>query len=276
MAFASLRALGAGLALAVAPQAWAEPDTRVDAAIVLAVDVSGSMDVEELAVQRAGYVEALRHPDLIRIVENGRNKRIAISLFEWAGDVRDDSSVSWRVIETPADIEEFARAVEAAPVETSFGTSISRAIHHAMDLIETADFSADAWLIDVSGDGPNNIGPPVAEARDRALDRGVTINGLPIMIRPSRGAPNLSAYYEDCVIGGLGAFVLPATSREEIAPAIRRKLFRELIGAISPRGRGPGQGPGQGPERIWRASVEAPVDCLVGERLRVDPTAGQY
>ena len=138
-----------------------------------------------------------------------------------------------------------------------------------MDMIETADFQADAWLIDVSGDGPNNIGPPVAEARDRALDRGVTINGLPIMIRPSRGAPDLGAYYEDCVIGGLGAFVLPAASREEIAPAIRRKLFRELIGAIDP----PDQGPG-GEARVWRASVEAQTDCLVGERLRMDPTGG--
>jgi hypothetical protein len=269
MTFASLKALGALLVLGLAPQASANSGTRVDAAIVLAIDVSGSMDVEELAVQRAGYLEALRHPDLIRIVENGRHKRIAISLFEWAGDVRDDSSVSWRVIDGPAAIEAFAREVEAAPIETSFGTSISRAIHYAMDMIETADFQADAWLIDVSGDGPNNIGPPVAEARDRALDRGVTINGLPIMIRPSRGAPDLGAYYEDCVIGGLGAFVLPAASREEIAPAIRRKLFRELIGAIDP----PDQGPG-GEAKVWRASVEAQTDCLVGERLRMDPTGG--
>lgn len=268
MAFATLRALGAIAALAFAPQAWAE-QTRVDAAIVLAVDVSGSMDVEELAVQRVGYVEALRHPDLMRIVENGRHKRIAISLFEWAGDVREDSRVSWRVIASSADIEEFARAVENAPIETSFGTSISRAIHHAMDMIETADFAADAWLIDVSGDGPNNIGPPVTEARDRALARGVTINGLPIMIRPSRGATDLNAYYEDCVIGGLGAFVLPAASREEIAPAIRRKLFRELIGAISPA-----EAPAM--ERLWRASVAAPSDCMVGERLRVNPAVDQY
>lgn len=269
MTFASLKALGALLVLGLAPQASANSGTRVDAAIVLAIDVSGSMDVEELAVQRAGYLEALRHPDLIRIVENGRHKRIAISLFEWAGDVRDDSSVSWRVIDGPAAIEAFAREVEAAPIETSFGTSISRAIHYAMDMIETADFQADAWLIDVSGDGPNNIGPPVAEARDRALDRGVTINGLPIMIRPSRGAPDLGAYYEDCVIGGLGAFVLPAASRAEIAPAIRRKLFRELIGAIDPPDHGPG-----GEAKIWRASVEAQTDCLVGERLRMDPTGG--
>lgn len=251
MTFASLQALGVAPALGLAPQASAETRTRVDAAIVLApaVGVSGSMEVGEFAVQRAGYFEALRHPDLMRFLANGLNKRIAISLFEWAGDARDDSSVSWRGIDGPAAIEAFAREVEAAPIETSCGASIPRAIHCAVDMIETADFQADAWLIDLSGDGPNTIGPPMAEARDWALDREVTINGLPIMIRPARGAPDLGAHYGDCVIGGLGAFVLSAASREEIAPAIHRKPFRELIGAINPQDQAPA---GQGAARAWR------------------------
>ncbi|MBP7002784.1 DUF1194 domain-containing protein [Amaricoccus sp.] len=248
-------AAGAAVLAAAGGDARAEGPVAVDAAIVLAIDVSGSMDLEELAVQRAGYLDALRHPDLARIVAAGRTGRIALSHFEWAGQVRADSTVPWRVIDGAAGLEAFAREIEALPVHTSFGTSIARAIDYGVALIEAADFAADRWAIDVSGDGPNNVGPPVTEARDRALAAGVTINGLPIVIRPSRGLADLPGYFEDCVIGGPGAFVMPAVEAEELAPAIRRKLFRELIGAA--------------PEAEVRlAAGEAAPDCLIGERLR--------
>jgi hypothetical protein len=250
-----------GLALICAGAARADDHVVVDAAIALAVDVSGSMDVEELEVQRAGYLEALRHPDFARLVAAGRHGRIALSHFEWAGDVRAESTVPWRVIDGTAALEAFAREVEILPVRTSFGTSISRAIDYGLALIEAAEFAADSWTIDVSGDGPNNIGPPVTDARDRAVARGVTINGLPIVIRPSRGAADLPEYYENCVIGGFGAFVMPASSREEIAPAIRRKLFRELIGRAEAR------------VELAQAGT-AGHDCLIGERLRRD--RGQF
>lgn len=248
--------IGAALAtLHAAGAARADDHVVVDAAIVLAIDVSGSMDVEELAVQRAGYLDALRHPDLHRIIAAGRTGRIALSHFEWAGQAREDSTVLWTVIDGPADLEAFARDVEALPIRTSYGTSISRAIDYGLALIGAADFAAESWIIDVSGDGPNNIGPPVTEARDRALAAGVTINGLPIVIRPSRGVADLPLYFEDCVIGGPAAFVMPATEVAELAPAIQRKLFRELLGG--------------GPtERLDLAQAPGPVDCLIGERLR--------
>ncbi len=235
--------------------ARADEHGSVDAAIVLAVDVSGSMDIEELAVQRAGYLGALRHPDLLRIVAAGRRGRIALSHFEWAGEVRLESTVNWQVIDGPEAMAAFARGVEALPIRTSVGTSISRAIDHGLALIDAAEFASDIWAIDISGDGPNNVGPPVTGARDRAVARGVTINGLPIVIRPSRGATDLPHYYEACVIGGPGAFVMAARSEEELVPTIRRKLFLELLGG----------GPG---ERLRLAADEAPYDCLIGERLR--------
>ncbi len=243
----------------------ADDHDSVDAAIVLAVDVSGSMDGEELAVQRAGYLDAIRHPDLFRIVAAGQHGKIALSHFEWAGNVREGSTVSWRVIDSAAALELFASEVEALPLRTSFGTSISMAIDYGVAMIESAQFAAESWVIDVSGDGPNNMGPPVAASRDRALARGITINGLPIVLRPSRGAPDLEAYYEQCVIGGPGSFVLAARTTEELAPAIRRKLFRELYGDAG----------GQGPERVYRAQGADPVDCMVGERLRRE-RSGQF
>lgn len=230
----------------------------VDTAIVLAVDVSGSMDAEELEIQRAAYLDALRHPDLIRIVQAGPNGRIAVSHFEWAGHVRRAEAVHWRVIDGSDDIQAFADEIEALPLRTSFGTSISLAIDYGLELIDAAEFEADLWVIDVSGDGPNNMGPPVTEARDRAIARGVTINGLPLILRPSRGMPDLAQYYEACVTAGPGSFVLPARSIEELEPAIRRKLFRELYGG--------------GADRIWRAQAQTlgppDIDCMIGERLR--------
>ncbi len=249
-----------GVAAALAALAAAPVEARggdllaVDVAIVLAVDVSGSMDLDELRIQRAGYLEALRHPDLARIAAAGPHGRIALAHFEWAGDVRRESLVPWAVIDGPAPLAAFADAIEALPNRTSFGTSLSRAIDHAMTVIATAGFAADSWVIDISGDGPNNVGPPVAEARDRAVEAGVTINALPIVIRPSRGVSFLPEYFKACVVGGPDAFVMPATTPEEIAPAIRRKLFRELIG--------------KAPETLRRAQGEEPIDCLIGERLR--------
>ncbi|MBP7243018.1 DUF1194 domain-containing protein [Amaricoccus sp.] len=248
-------ARAAVIAAALCGSARADDHIVVDTAIVLAVDVSGSMDLEELAVQRTGYLDALRHPDLARIVAAGRTGRVALTLFEWAGQVREASMVPWRVIDGRPALEAFARDLEALPVRTNHGTSIARAIDYGLALIASAEFAADSWVIDVSGDGPNNIGPPVTEARDRALAAGVTINGLPIVIRPSRGLADLPRYFEDCVIGGPAAFVMPAADVAELAPAIRRKLFRELIG-------------GDPPERLRQAAGEPAADCLIGERLR--------
>lgn len=241
------------IALLLAPAAAAAQPLEIDAEIVLAVDASGSMDPHERDVQRQGYADALRHPDLMRAITAGWHGRIALSYFEWAGDVRPATLIPWRLIDGPEAAAVFASEIEANRGPTWRGTSISRAIHFAVDLLEVSEFEAAKRIIDISGDGANNYGPPVTTARDRAVGLGITINALPILIRPSRGV-ELDRYFEDCVIGGQGAFVLVARAPEEFAQAIRRKLILEISAEPS--------------ERLRLASDHEPVDCMIGERLR--------
>ncbi|HTV67209.1 MAG TPA: DUF1194 domain-containing protein [Rhizobiaceae bacterium] len=227
----------------------------VDVELVLAVDVSRSMDAEEFALQRAGYVEAIRHPDFIRAVEQGAVGRIAITYFEWAGDVREESLVPWQIIDGKESAEAFAAQLEGSPVRDYRGTSISRALTFATGLFARNEFDAWRKVIDVSGDGPNNIGSPVEAARDAALVDGIIINGLPILIRPSPAVPELDRYYSECVTGGPGSFVLPIKNSSEFATAIRRKLILE-VGGIEPE------------VGVVPIQAQEPVDCLKGERDR--------
>ncbi len=233
---------------------FAAADQEVDVELVLAVDVSGSMDIEEAQVQRAGYVDALRHPDFVDAVRDGLTGRIAISYFEWAGTIRDDSLVSWQIISGPEDASAFAARLEARPISTRRGTSISGAIVYGAKLFDANGYSGLRRVIDISGVGPNNFGAPVTPARDAATALGIIINGLAIMIRPSSAHGSLDDYYSDCVIGGPGAFVLPVQEPEDFAIAIRRKLILEVSGA-------------EPPARTVPAAAE-PADCLIGERLR--------
>jgi hypothetical protein len=226
---------------------------EVDAEIVLAVDASVSVDGGELVVQRGGYLGALRHPDLIRAVQAGRHRRIALSYFEWSGRVWPGHEVPWTVVATAQDAVAFADAVAALPVQPRYGTSISRALAHGGASILNNGIAAARQVIDVSGDGPNNLGPSVQAARDAVVAKGITVNGLPILVDPSRTMPAIDRYYADCVIGGPGAFLLPVRAPEQLAPAILRKLVLE-ISAL--------------PAQLVPAAVETPVDCLAGERLR--------
>ena len=237
---------GAGIAAPAAQE--------VDVELVLAVDVSGSMDLEEAQVQRAGYVDALRHPDFINAVRDGLTGRIAISYFEWAGTIRDSSLVPWQIISGPQDANAFAAQLEARPIATRRGTSISSAIVYGTKLFDGNTYTGMRRVIDISGDGPNNFGPPVTPARDAATALGIIINGLAIMIRPSAAYGSLDDYYSNCVIGGPGAFVLPVQEPEDFAIAIRRKLILEVSG-VEP------------PARIVNA-VGTDVDCMIGEKLR--------
>jgi Protein of unknown function (DUF1194) len=246
----AVRIVLACLALAIA-QANAEP---VDVELVLAVDVSESMDRDEFAVQRAGYVRALRDPVFIRAAHSGPSGRIAVSYFEWAGSIRTTSIVPWQVIDDAESAFHFAAQLEARPFDVFRGTSISGALGFGASMLAANSFQGRRLVIDISGDGPNNFGPPVAAARDAALAHGVTINGLPILIRPSPTFPAMDRYYAECVAGGQGAFVLPVRAVSEFATAIRRKLILEVSGA---------------PEApIVPVAVDRPVDCLVGERAR--------
>lgn len=237
-----------------APVTQAAAGEAVDVELVLAVDVSRSMDEEEFALQRAGYVNALRHPDFINAVKAGMNGRIALTYFEWASSIREGASIPWRIIDSAESAEAFAAQLESRPFNSFRGTSISGALTHGTALLQDNGFSGWRQVIDVSGDGPNNIGTPVASARDEAVAKGIVVNGLPILIRPSPTFAELDRYYAECVTGGPGSFVLPIKQASEFATAIRRKLILEVSGAPTPP--------------VIRAQAKPPVDCLVGERDR--------
>nr|CAD6430212.1 hypothetical protein REQ54_03418 [Rhizobium sp. Q54] len=225
---------------------------EVDVELVLAVDVSRSMDYEEVRIQRQGYVEALQHPDFINAVRGGLLGRVAIAYFEWAGTVDASSVIEWAVVETSEDANAFAAQIAERPIQTKRRTSISAAIAEGASMIVSNRFQGMRQVIDVSGDGPNNVGQPVVPARDRAVEAGIVINGLAIMIRPSGAFVPLDEYYGNCVIGGPGAFVLPVHDIKDFAVAVRRKLVMEISG-ISPS-----------PD--YKRIDYSEADCLVGER----------
>jgi hypothetical protein len=243
--------LGCELA-AKAEFAAAEP---IDLELVLAVDISRSMDAEEFALQRAGYVAALRHPDFVNAMRAGRHGRIVLTYFEWAGTVREETQVPWQVIDGAETADAFAATLENLPVRSFRGTSISGALVFGAGLFDDNAFDGYRRVIDISGDGPNNVGQPVVAARDAAVMDGVTVNGLPILIRPSPTVRELDRYYAECVTGGPGSFVLPIRQASEFATAIRRKLILEVSGA-----------PASG--QIIHVQGTEPMDCERGERER--------
>ena len=207
----------------------------VDLQLVLAVDVSGSVDEEEGKLQRMGYVNAFRSPSVLRAIQSGRHKSIAVTYMEWAGFDFQRVVVGWKRIHDEASAEEFAFLLSQAPIGVGPYTSISGAIDFALPLFEDNGFTSDRRAIDISGDGPNNSGEYVTNARDRAIRAGVTINGLPIVNnRPSPWGrmpmPNLDLYYRKCVIGGKRSFLVVANDFKSFGRAIRRKLILEIVG----------------------------------------------
>jgi hypothetical protein len=248
------------------PVAFAQ-DQPVDLELALGIDVSGSVDDDEALLQRQGYIAAFRHPDVIRAVEQGILGRIAVAYYEWAGYGHMRIISDWALIDGAKTAHAFARSLELNPPETAHRTAISSAIDFAVTYFEVNDFEGTRRVVDISGDGANNWGGLVTEARDRAVLAGVSINGLPIVNdRPGpSGRPqtsNLDLYYENCVIGGPGAFIVIANSFEEFAEAVRRKLIIEI--ADLP----PDNGPGLIPAQFTPNRVSPP--CDVGERRRID------
>jgi hypothetical protein len=249
--------------LAGSAPAFAQADDfefDVDLELALAVDVSRSMDVEEQRVQREGYIAAFRHPDVIDAVLSGPLGKIAVTYFEWAGPGDRVLVVPWMEIASADDGDAFATKLEGAPKMRESGTSISGAILYAAGTFG-GEFNGYRQTVDISGDGPNNSGRPVVEARDWMLERGVTINGLPIMLNRvfgngPFGIENLDVYYQDCVIGGPGAFTIAVRSPDEFAEAIRRKLILEIAGVP--------------PRVVYAAATEREprVDCMIGEKSR--------
>jgi hypothetical protein len=225
--------------LAALGPAWPRAPTDVDLALVLAVDVSTSMDPDEQDLQRQGYVEAFRSPLVHQAIRTGMLGRIAVTYVEWAGATRpryQNVVVPWTILETPNDGISFADRLARAPIHAVAGTSISGAIDFSLVLLSSGQFMALRRVIDISGDGSNNQGRSVTDARDEAVARGVTINGLPIMLKEPERRENatMDAYYRDCVIGGAGAFLVPVRERRQFLTQTRIKIVREIAGVGAP------------------------------------------
>jgi hypothetical protein len=239
-------------------------DTRasavpVDVELVVAVDISYSMDPDEQALQREGYVLALTSKEFLQALRQGAHGKIAVTYFEWAGQSDQKILMPWRVIDGPESADAVAAEIARAPYRRASRTSISGALRFAKPLFDDSGYKGLRRVIDVSGDGANNAGPLVELTRDDVLAAGITINGLPIMLkRPYAGTMDveeLDVYYEDCVIGGPGSFVIPIREREKFIEATRTKLVLEVAGRQPER-------------RAAPVSSRSPrVSCTIGERL---------
>jgi hypothetical protein len=233
--------------------------TDVDVELVLAVDVSYSMDPDEQALQREGYILGLTSAEFVNAVRQGMHGRIAVTYFEWAGASDQQTIVPWRIIDGAGTAKAVADEIASAPYRRAYRTSISGALQYATKVLDTSRHRGIRRVVDVSGDGANNQGPPVAITRDQLIEQGITINGLPIMLkRPimsSMDLENLDVYYEDCVIGGPGSFVVPIREREKFKEATRTKLIQE-VAMRTPAA------------RVVPASADAPrISCMIGERM---------
>src|SRR5262249_6677104 len=268
IAIAALTAGAAGVTAwtgwAAAPGSRLHADTRtsaipVDTELVLAVDVSYSMDPEEQQLQREGYITALTSVEFMQALKAGTHAKVAITYVEWAGPFDQKILVPWRVIEGPETADGVANDIARAPYRRASRTSIAGALQFVKPLFDSSGYNGIRRVIDVSGDGANNSGPPVTLVRDDVLASGITINGLPIMLkRPNTftmDIENLDIYYEDCVIGGPGAFLVPIHNREQFKEATRTKLVLEVAGRT--------------PERpVVPAQVQPPrISCMIGEQM---------
>jgi hypothetical protein len=237
-----LRGWFAGVVLAGLCVGWSGPTVAerpavgpdpldVDVELVLAVDISHSMKEDEQELQRNGYIRALTSSDFLAALRTGPYGRIAVTYIEWAESDVQRVVIDWALVEDEASARKVAARLAAMPLHSGNFTSISSAISFATARFGQG-FRGLRRVIDVSGDGPNNHGPPIEEARAAALAAGVIINGLPILIRDGESAdsPALSDYYSACVIGGEGAFVEPVHTALDFDRAVRTKLVREVAG----------------------------------------------
>jgi hypothetical protein len=220
-----LRSLAAIAAMLLALSAPGKAQTKTDILLVLAVDASGSVNQTRFELQRRGYAEAFRNPRVLSAVRGLTTQSIAVTMVQWTGPAMHALAVPWMLVKDEASASALADAIEAAPRQLfGGGTSISGAIDHALLLFPTAPYTAFKRVIDISGDGSNNRGRDVREARDEAVRQGIVINGLPIVSIEY----DLDKYYFNNVIGGPGAFMVPADSYENFAQAVLRKLILEI------------------------------------------------
>jgi hypothetical protein len=240
------------LCLAIVP---ASAQTGVDLALVVAVDISYSMDPDEQTLQREGFADAFRSPVVHDAIRRGMIGKIAVVYMEWAGAYDQKVVVPWTVLEEPESLMAFADKIAAGPLRRAQRTSVSGAIDFGVKLLEESGFEATRQVIDVSGDGPNNQGRLVMPARDEAIAKGITINGLPIMLRKPGylDIADLDVYYRDCVIGGQGSFMVPARDRDQFQQAIKTKIILEVAGVTPPQ------------PLVHYAGAPLSANCLIGE-----------
>ncbi|MBI3452268.1 MAG: DUF1194 domain-containing protein [Rhodospirillales bacterium] len=199
--------------------------TPVDLQLVLAVDCSRSIDDDEFRLQVEGYAAAFRHPAVLKAIQSGARRTIAVTYMQWSGPSLQNQVVGWTLIDGPEAAADFADRLRAAP-RTLFGggTSLSGAIDGSRRLLATSGHESQRRTIDISGDGINNIGRRPEQARDEAVASGITINGLPIL----NEVGGLDEYFREFVVGGPGAFVIAAEDFTSFAAAILNKLIREI------------------------------------------------
>lgn len=245
-----LSALTAGALLALTgPNATiaapaAAPSTQaqeVDVALVLAIDTSGSIDHEEAELQRKGIAEAFLSKEVIQAIQSGSLGRIGVAAIYFSSRQYGVMSVpvNWMIIRDQRSAEDFVRTLIAAPRQSARGTSIADALELSARMLEKGPYRSAKQVVDVSGDGENNAGRRLLDVRDELLAKSITINGLPIMDETT--SQDLDKYFEGCVIGGPGSFVVPAKGFGDFARAMRRKLILEISGLT------PQEAPGANP-----------------------------
>lgn len=235
---ARLPALVLLLAAALVPASGPGAAEAVDLELVLAADGSGSIDDDELRFQREGYAAAITHPRVLEAIRGGFNQAIAIAYMEWGGPYSQHTIVDWTRIDGPSTAAAFARRLTAAPRMAEGFNSISEAIAYSTELIAGNAYRGTRKVIDVSGDGPQIGGRSLFEVKALAFSHGITINAL-VVKSPGGGFPGLGGealeeHYRNDVIGGRGAFVTIAETRQEMAAAILRKLILEIASLPSP------------------------------------------
>jgi hypothetical protein len=262
----------AALTLASAPAAAKE---YVDLELVIATDVSRSIDSDEARLQRQGIAAAFRSKQVIDAIRSGVLQRIAVAYIDYSSRDWNKLLIDWRIIRDRDSAYAFADVLLKAPLTFGRRTSISDALEQSRDLIDKNDIEGTRRVIDVSGDGPNNFGRLVDTVRDETIARQITINGLPIMndrnnVFSRYNLPDLDNYYRGCVIGGPGAFLVVARDFKDFARAIRKKLVLEIAGLTPRRSTG-----------FIRAKIDPPLNvrpspngytyakgCDIGERMR--------
>ena len=243
--------------VALSPTAKAD-EIEVDLELVLMVDVSRSMTARELEIQRRGYAEALRSDAVFAAVQSGLLQTVAVAYVEWAGTQK--VVIDWRVLQTRADLAAFADILTSRFDPALRRTSISEALAFGAEMIENNIYKGLRRVIDISGDGPNNQGRLVETARDSVLAKGIVINGLPLLTQEGMGSAwhidQLDVYYETCVIGGPGSFVIPVFDWDDFAEAVQRKLVLEMVSRPQLHSIIPVQ-----------SVPRDPTDCRIGEKI---------